>query len=124
MKLTNSEMEVMQVLWQSEKPLSTSEIIKNSPDVHYKKSYIHLLINSLLNKDVIEVTGFVKTARNYARTFKAKISEKDYLMSQFIDRIPLDDCIRLIISHTDDVNKLDEFTNIINDYRTKIAHKI
>lgn len=41
-----------------------------SPDRNWKASSVHLLLNSLLNKGVIEVKGFKRTAKNYARTFQ------------------------------------------------------
>lgn len=32
---------------------------------------------------MIEVVGFVKTTKNYARTFQAKVSKEDYSVNQF-----------------------------------------
>lgn len=40
-----------------------------------KASSVHLLLNSLLNKGVIEVRGFKRTAKNYARTFQPSLSK-------------------------------------------------
>lgn len=73
-RLTNSEREIMQVLWKSEKPLTASGIIAASPNKEWKNSSVHLLIKSLLDKDLVEVTGFEKTTKNYARTFKPTMS--------------------------------------------------
>lgn len=70
-KLTNSEREIMQVLWKSEKPLTASGIIAASPNKEWKNSSVHLLIKSLLDKDLVEVAGFEKTTKNYYRQGKA-----------------------------------------------------
>ena len=59
--LTKSETEIMELLWQSDEPITSSQMIEMSDDRTWKKSYVHLLINSLLSKDMIEVSGFVKT---------------------------------------------------------------
>lgn len=77
-RLTNSEREIMQVLWKSEKPLTASGIIAASPNKEWKNSSVHLLIKSLLDKDLVEVAGFEKTTKNYARTFKPTMSYEDY----------------------------------------------
>ena len=77
-RLTNSEREIMQVLWKSEKPLTASGIIAASPNKEWKNSSVHLLIKSLLDKDLVEVAVFEKTTKNYARTFKPTMSYEDY----------------------------------------------
>ena len=81
--LTKSEVEIMEVLWKEGKPLTSSDIISLSDNRTWKKSYVHLLLNSLLSKDMIEVVGFVKTTKNYARTFDVKISKEEYSVEQF-----------------------------------------
>ena len=81
--LTKSEVEIMEVLWKEGKPLTSSDIINLSENRTWKKSYVHLLLNSLLSKDMIAVVGFVKTTKNYARTFDVKISKEEYSVNQF-----------------------------------------
>lgn len=53
-KITNSEKQILEVLWDEEKPLTSSEIVGVSDDRTWKASSVHLLLNSLLNKDLIE----------------------------------------------------------------------
>lgn len=81
--LTKSELEIMELLWQEEEPLTSAQIIEMSVDRTWKKSYVHLLINSLLDKGMIEVVGFIKTTKNYARTFKAKVSKEEYSVGRY-----------------------------------------
>ena len=57
-KLTNSESEMMEVLWNADKPLTSSKIVAMSQGQTWKPSYVHILINSLLKKEMIEVAGF------------------------------------------------------------------
>ena len=85
-KLTNSEREIMQVLWKSEKPLTASGIIAASPNKEWKNSSVHLLIKSLLDKDLVEVAGFEKTTKNYARTFKPTMSYEDYSIKFMLNK--------------------------------------
>lgn len=80
--LTNSEEQMMQLLWQQEKPLTATEIIGLSDGKTWKDSYVHLLINSLIKKGLIEVKGFVKTTKNYARTFSPSMSREEYAIKR------------------------------------------
>ena len=66
--LTKSELAIMEVMWEQEEALTASEIIKASGDKEWKNSSIHLMVNALLEKGFLEVAGFKKTTKNYART--------------------------------------------------------
>ena len=76
--LTKSEEEIMNLLWEVGEPLASSEIVNKSENRTWKKSYINLLINSLLSKQMIEVVGVKQMTKNYARTFKPTMSRYDY----------------------------------------------
>lgn len=80
-RLTNSEKQIMEVLWKSDVPLSSHDIILSSSDKTWKNSSVHLLLNSLLDKELIEVAGFEKRTKNYARVFKPTISYVDYILT-------------------------------------------
>ena len=80
-RLTNSEKQIMEVLWKSDVPLSSHDIILSSSDKTWKNSSVHLLFNSLLDKELIEVAGFEKRTKNYARVFKPTLSYVDYILT-------------------------------------------
>ena len=86
-RLTKSEMEIMEVLWDAGKALTTSEIVQRSKEKEkeWKDSSVHLLIKSLMDKDVIKVEGFKKTTKNYARTFVPVETREQFLVGQIID---------------------------------------
>ena len=81
-RLTYSEQQVLNLLWDREDALSSSEIIEYCENRTWKESYIHILINSLLKKNMIEVAGFKKTTKNYARTFRPTMTREDYSILQ------------------------------------------
>ena len=83
-RLTNSEKQIMEVLWKSDVPLSSHDIILSSSDKTWKNSSVHLLLNSLLDKELIEVAGFEKRTKNYARVFKNTLSYVDYILTVLI----------------------------------------
>ena len=80
--LTKKELEMMTVLWGSDTALTASEILKASTDKTWKDKSLHILINSLLKKNLIVVDGFKKMEKVYARSFNAAISQTDYIWKQ------------------------------------------
>jgi predicted transcriptional regulator len=80
--LTKNELEVICVLWEQDKPLSKTQIIELSPDRSWRTTTVHILLNSLLKKGAIHVDSFVKTGKNYGRTYAASITHEDYIAMQ------------------------------------------
>lgn len=81
-RLTKSENEIMELMWKEGHPLSRSEIIELTPERTWKPSSIHILLNSMLEKNAIEVAGFVQSTKNYARTFTPCVSSDTYAIMQ------------------------------------------
>ncbi|MCQ4022068.1 MULTISPECIES: BlaI/MecI/CopY family transcriptional regulator [unclassified Ruminococcus] len=118
--LTKSELEIMELMWKENKPLTSTQIIDLSVNRTWKKSYVHLLINSLIEKDMIEVSGFVKTTKNYARTFSAKLTKEDYSVNQFTSLHGYNDSdipkiVSALIAQTDSLEVICELERIIKD---------
>lgn len=78
--LTPNELEIMELMWRKNRPLSRTDIIELSPDRSWKASSIHILLNKMLDKDAIKVDGFVRTGKNYGRTYSPALSNVDYLL--------------------------------------------
>ena len=114
-RLTKSEREIMDVLWEQKEALTSSEIIKASTDKSWGNTSIHLLLRSLLDKGVIEVDGFKRTTKNYARTFIAAISQYDYFFQEDFQDMPLEKRMKFIEAIIQDASleELDEIEKII-----------
>ena len=67
MPSTKEPEEIMNLLWEVGEPLASSEIVSKSVNRTWRKSYINLLINSLLNKQMIEVVGVKQMTKNYLK---------------------------------------------------------
>jgi predicted transcriptional regulator len=76
--LTENELEVMSLLWEQARALSRSEIINLLPDKSWSNSSIHIILNKLIEKEAVQVEGFVKTGRNFGRTYSAVIARNEY----------------------------------------------
>ena len=85
-RLTKSELEIMEVLWQEGRPLSRSFIISHAPHRSWKDSSIHILLNSMLDKGAIKIVGFEQTGRRIARTFLPTLTPDEYYVMQIKSR--------------------------------------
>jgi len=78
MELTKSEMEIMDVLWNSEAPLSRSDLLERSEEKNWKDSSVHILLNGLLLKGAIREAGVVKRSKTYGRLFSPTMTREEY----------------------------------------------
>lgn len=78
MELTKSEMEIMDVLWGSDKPLSRADLLARSEEKTWKDSSVHILLNGLLQKEAIHEAGLVKRSKTYGRVFAPTMTREEY----------------------------------------------
>ena len=78
MELTRSELEIMDVFWEAETPLSRSDLLERSVEKSWKDSSVHILLNGLLQKQVIREVGFVRRSKTYGRTFEPTLTREMY----------------------------------------------
>ncbi len=77
MELTRSEMEIMDVLWEQDAPVSRSDLL-GKREKSWKDSSVHILLNGLLQKGVIREAGFVRRSKTYGRTFEPTLTREEY----------------------------------------------
>ena len=78
MELTKSEMEIMDVLWGADKPLSRADLLSRSEEKTWKDSSVHILLNGLLHKGAIREAGLVKRSKTFGRTFAPTMTREEY----------------------------------------------
>lgn len=78
MELTKSEMEIMDVLWNTQAPLSRADLLGQEEEKSWKDSSVHILLNGLLQKGAIREVGFVRRNKTYGRTFMPTLSREEY----------------------------------------------
>ena len=77
-KQLTKEMQIMDVLWASDVPLSRSDLLEKSEQKSWKDSSVHILLNGLLQKNAIREAGFVKRSKTYGRTFEPTLTREEY----------------------------------------------
>lgn len=80
--LSQKELEIMDVLWQQDKPLSRQDILALTPNRTWQPASIHVMLNALLKKEAIYVNGFVPSAKNYARAFSPSFTHEEYSLTR------------------------------------------
>ena len=78
MELTKSEMQIMDVLWAADTPLSRADLLARSEEKSWKDSSVHILLNGLLAKGAIREAGFVKRSKTFGRTFVPTLTREEY----------------------------------------------
>ena len=78
MELTKSEMEIMDVLWESGQPMSRADLLGRSEEKTWKDGSVHILLNGLLQKGAIHEAGMVKRSKTYGRVFAPSMSREEY----------------------------------------------
>lgn len=81
MELTRSEMEIMDVMWESGIPMSRSDLLAHSEEKSWKDSSVHILLNGLLQKGAIQEAGLVKRIKTYGRVFTPTMTREEYFAS-------------------------------------------
>ena len=95
MELTKSEMQIMDVLWASDVPLSRSDLLERSEQKSWKDSSVHILLNGLLQKGAIREAGFVKRSKTYGRTFEPTLTREEYFATTIYSHLNKPDIVGL-----------------------------
>lgn len=117
MELTRSEMQIMDVLWAAQEPLSRSDLLERSSEKSWKDSSVHILLNGMLHKGVIREVGFVKRSKTYGRTFLPTLSREEYFAATVYSHKHKPDIVALIqaLLSRDDITpeQLDRIKQIV-----------
>ena len=81
MELTRSEMEIMDVMWENNVPMSRADLLSHSEKKTWKDSSVHMLLDGLLQKGAIQEAGLVKRSKTYGRVFLPTLTREEYFAS-------------------------------------------
>ena len=121
MQLTKSEMEIMDVLWGENAPLSRSDLLARGEEKSWKDSSVHILLNGLLQKGAIKEVGFVKRSKTYGRTFAPTLTREEYFATTIFSHRHKPDIVGLFeaLLKREDITpeQMDAITKLITDKR-------
>ncbi len=88
--LKKGELDVMEVFWHKDEPLSHANLCDLLDGV-VGRNTIYLHLNNLLKKGAIHVGPSVRRGRTYGRTFVASLTKAEYYAMQVADSPGTDD---------------------------------
>lgn len=101
LELTKCELEVMNVIWCSDKPVSKNDIIASNCKRTWNAHSFHILINGLLTKGFIQECGIVKSGKTNSRQFSATVSFEEYYTKYVLANIPTENIPSLVAAVLD-----------------------
>ena len=122
-RLTASEREVMDILWKSDRPLTSMGIVAAASNKTWKSTSIYILLNSLLKKELIEVAGYERTTKNYARSFKPVLSYEDYVIKLLLANATEEKRKEIILKMVKEETNLDIIQAILEEAKRKLQCK-
>jgi len=82
MRLTDKELEIMQVLWERGASMTTSDIITSSPNRTWKGSSIHVMLRTLQEKEAVVLEDFIPSTGRPSGIYKAALTLEEYVVLQ------------------------------------------
>lgn len=93
MKLNPRELEVLKILYDSDRALTSTEIVNAGDGL--TQSTVQAVLRKLLNNDLVEVCGVTHSGNVLSRTFSATDNSKKVITQKFLDDYR---CFRSVIS--------------------------
>jgi len=89
-------MQIMDVLWEADQPLSRADLLARGEEKSWKDSSVHILLNGLLQKEAIREAGFVKRSKTYGRTFSPTMTREEYFAATIFSHRYQPDIVKLM----------------------------
>lgn len=89
LKLTDSEIQIMELFWTGGKKLTGQDILAISPkEKLWKDNSIFIMLQTLIKKEAIREIGAIKgSTGKYQRVFEPTVSREDYYGSIFAETV-------------------------------------
>lgn len=115
--LTKSELALMEILWDADRPLGRPEILEaavsDKGEPLFAVNSFHLLINDLIDKEYIVVVSGLGKERNYARRYAPTVTRNEHFALQITssekftqEDIPSIVCSLFKYAHVEDVDSM------------------
>ena len=113
-RLTNKQMDVMNILWENDKPMAASEILKANEKLNINT--IHACIRKLLEEAYIDYSGNVMS-----RYFMPTVSKGKYFSESYKDIIGSKKLILTSLIETEtNIEELEQLENLIRKKKEEL----
>ena len=123
-KLTKNQLDIMKVLWKSEKALSASDIAKNNPSLNLNT--IRSCLQTMLKNGVIVVDDVVYSGTVLSRSYKPVLTAEKYIADNFsgvTKTFSAPAIIANLIEEEDNLEIIDEIETLLQKRRREIREE-
>lgn len=120
-KITNRELEIMQLLWHADHPLIASEIAAMKPDLTVNT--VQSVLRNLLKHKYIEVAKIVYSGTVLTRSYRPLITEQEFGVNQVIrdfhsfQGLSVSHLVAGLLNEPISASEIDELESIIQKQR-------
>ncbi len=116
-RLSKRELDIMEVLWNADAPLSANDILNLIPDI--TMNTIQPNLKKLMKKGFIEVSGVGYTKNSITRQFVPLVSQSKYI-SKYLNQSALKDFAMMFVESSSSKEELQELRDLINEKRKEL----
>ena len=88
LSLSSNEFCILNLLWSESRAMTRPEILEALPDKDWNPNSIHLILNNMIKKGVLQVVGVARCGRGYGRTYAPTLSQTEYAAAQALEATP------------------------------------
>ena len=118
-RLTNKQMDVMNILWENDKPMAASEILKANEKLNINT--IHACIRKLLEEEYVKVAYIDYSGNVMSRHFMPTVSKGKYFSESYKDIIGSKKLILTSLIETEtNIEELEQLENLIRKKKEEL----
>ena len=118
-RLTNKQMDVMNILWENDKPMAASEILKANEKLNINT--IHACIRKLLEEEYVKVAYIDYSGNVMSRYFMPTVSKEKYFSESYKDIIGSKKIILTSLIETEtNIEELEQLENLIRKKKEEL----
>ena len=118
-RLTNKQMDVMNILWENDKPMAASEILKANEKLNINT--IHACIRKLLEEEYVKVAYIDYSGNVMSRNFMPTVSKGKYFSESYKDIIGSKKLILTSLIETEtNIEELEQLENLIRKKKEEL----
>lgn len=120
-RITKKQLEIMKILWSSDKPLIASEILKRNDSLNINT--VQACLRALVNKQFIKVADIVYSGTVLTRSYTPLVSREDFLgtaCQDIIGKAKISSLIASLIDTETNLNELEELEKLIEQKKEEL----
>lgn len=120
-RITKKQLEIMKILWSSDKPLIASEILKRNDSLNINT--VQACLRALVNKQFIKVADIVYSGTVLTRSYTPLVSREDFLgtaCQDIIGKAKVSSLIASLIDTETNLNELEELEKLIEQKKEEL----